>query len=582
MLNSISYGKILWGATCMPIAYSYIRFSSKIQRKGASFKRQSEAVEQYCIERKLTLDKKLTFFDDGVSAFRGKNRDIGMLGKFLSLVDTGIIKKGSVLILESLDRLTRSNLLEAQNLFNSIILKDIKIVTLIDKAEYDKKECIDKPYILMQAAMVFIRANEESESKSIRVADSWRRKREKARETGKLLTRICPMWLQVKDGKFQVIEEKAALIKRIYEMAADGMGAIKILRTLNSEDIKGFRTDHIAKSTVRRILTNPQVLGYHQTYHYENGKRVPDGDLIKDYFPPIISEELFYKVQECKKKVNIKGPARVINNIFTGIVKCHHCGCSYVYTANNKKKGWTYLSCYNAKTNVGCKAPDTSIRYSVFEKTFFNFVRELELNSILNTDQNTELLKTIEQLSGRITVLKSKIDINRKKIQSFLSSLALEEDDELKLNYRQLVDTSKNENVKYLAELEQLETDVKDKKSFLKSLSGQLSEIKSYEEKLQEMQGDEDGIYALKLKVRSAIHDLVDRIELTGKLGFQVWFKNGSKRLVNNYINLKLIDAKDWKKGFEDKDGKKQLFEVKPEDIDFAKEVLELHGKRKK
>ena len=53
-------------------AFSYIRFSSKKQQKGESFRRQAEFAVEVCRENGWVLDESLTLNDLGVSAFRGE------------------------------------------------------------------------------------------------------------------------------------------------------------------------------------------------------------------------------------------------------------------------------------------------------------------------------------------------------------------------------------------------------------------------------------------------------------------------------------------------------------------------------
>ncbi len=64
-------------------AYSYIRFSSKEQQNGGSEKRQLDATERYAARKTLELDTSLK--DLGQSAYRGKHRKQGALGRFLAL-----------------------------------------------------------------------------------------------------------------------------------------------------------------------------------------------------------------------------------------------------------------------------------------------------------------------------------------------------------------------------------------------------------------------------------------------------------------------------------------------------------------
>src|SRR5437879_2330587 len=65
-----------------PKAYSYLRFSTPDQLKGDSQRRQLEAARSYAREQGLELDEELTFHDLGVTAFRGKNANVGMLARF--------------------------------------------------------------------------------------------------------------------------------------------------------------------------------------------------------------------------------------------------------------------------------------------------------------------------------------------------------------------------------------------------------------------------------------------------------------------------------------------------------------------
>ena len=91
-------------------------FSSLDQIGGDSLTRQSTLAESYARDHELELDNRLTIRDLGVSGYRGQNAVHGELGHFLTAVRNGRIAPGSYLLIESLDRLSRSNILQAQNL----------------------------------------------------------------------------------------------------------------------------------------------------------------------------------------------------------------------------------------------------------------------------------------------------------------------------------------------------------------------------------------------------------------------------------------------------------------------------------
>src|SRR5579862_8014108 len=116
-------------------AYSYVRFSTLDQIHGDSLRRQTEAAADWCRRNHITLVDSYRYL--GVSAFRGKNVEVGKLAAFLKLVTDGRIEKGSYLIVESLDRLSRNDLPKALRLFLDILEAGIVVVTLSDNHVYD-------------------------------------------------------------------------------------------------------------------------------------------------------------------------------------------------------------------------------------------------------------------------------------------------------------------------------------------------------------------------------------------------------------------------------------------------------------
>lgn len=121
----------------MALAYSYIRMSRPEQIRGDSLRRQTATADAWAASRGLRIDD--TLRDIGVSAYRGKNRTEGALGGFLKMVDEGRIARGSFLIVESLDRLSREAVLETVPRFIDLINAGVIVVTLMDKQEYSKE-----------------------------------------------------------------------------------------------------------------------------------------------------------------------------------------------------------------------------------------------------------------------------------------------------------------------------------------------------------------------------------------------------------------------------------------------------------
>ena len=289
-----------------PKAFSYLRFSTQNQIKGDSSRRQTEAAQAYAERHGLDLDDELTFRDLGVSAFRGANIVEGALGKFLEAVDSGKVQPGSYLLVENLDRLSRDKIMPALNRFSSLLEKGITVVTLSDGKCYDADSLNNLPD-LMLSLLVMSRANEESELKSLRGKAAWKKKRERAAKEGQPLTAKAPAWLQLRDGEFKVIKDRAAVVQRIFHMALDGHGKEGIAYRLNKERVKPFgeKSNGWYPSYVRNILANEAVIGRFQPMRdaWVGGKRrhEPDGDVIEGYYPAILDPEIFYRARRAPR-----------------------------------------------------------------------------------------------------------------------------------------------------------------------------------------------------------------------------------------------------------------------------------------
>lgn len=140
----------------MAKAYSYTRISSARQTKGDGIRRQIDAARKYAEDNGLTLDEELT--DIGLSGYHGHHISNGALGAFFDMIRNGKIPAGSVLIVESLDRLSREDIITAQGQLMTILGADIDVVTLIDNQRYSRGAGIGE---LVMSLVTMSRANEE-------------------------------------------------------------------------------------------------------------------------------------------------------------------------------------------------------------------------------------------------------------------------------------------------------------------------------------------------------------------------------------------------------------------------------------
>ena len=165
-----------------PVVFSYIRFSHPDQAKGDSLRRQTEAARAWCARNGLCLDESTTLRDLGKSAYTGKHRsnpDRHALAAFLKLVEQGRVPRGSFLVIENLDRLSREDERSALRLWMDILDQGVNIVQLHPETifRHEKSDMMD----IMRAIIELSRGHGESARKSERNGAAWAERRRKAR-----------------------------------------------------------------------------------------------------------------------------------------------------------------------------------------------------------------------------------------------------------------------------------------------------------------------------------------------------------------------------------------------------------------
>ena len=420
----------------MTLAYSYIRFSTAEQAKGDSLRRQIELREKYLEGKNLVLDKTLTMNDLGGSAFNGANAETGAFGTFLEAVSNGKVPRGSFLLVESLDRLSRAPVDFALEMFLGIIRKGVTIVTLEDGKEYSQASLKANYTDLIVSITIMARGHGEALRKSDLISSAWKKKRLDAATTGKVMSKVVPFWLQAKDDRsgFVVVEGKVNLIRRMFELCLDGIGVHSIAKMMNEEGSlsptgKAWRGANIAK-----FLRNRAVIGEatFTTFMNDLNKRM-ETDPIPNYFPAVISESDFYAVRDRFANSNIKtehGKKSDYRNLFRRKVSCPYCGGTVsIFAMKYKRKDgpqhYTTLYCSNKCNGMSC--PSVRWDYYEFQTLFLNYVKELDITSLLGTDSKAEEIRKIQQKIG-------KARLTREQSESKLNNLITMVEDQGKID----------------------------------------------------------------------------------------------------------------------------------------------------
>jgi hypothetical protein len=147
--------------------------------------------------------------DLGVSAFRGTNVDQGAFGSFLEAIQSGKVQPNSVLVVESLDRVTRAQPFKSQHLILGILNSGVAIATIQPERIYEPGG-ENQLFASVEILLLVSRAHEESATKSKRVRAAWDEKRKNAAFTP--MTGKCPAWLKLEGGKYVEVQPAADIL----------------------------------------------------------------------------------------------------------------------------------------------------------------------------------------------------------------------------------------------------------------------------------------------------------------------------------------------------------------------------------
>lgn len=567
-----------------PKAYPYIRFSTKEQMEGDSERRQIELIEdakEWVEGLGFELDESLDLIDRGLSGYKADHIKHGALGRFFDMVRSREIKKGSILIAESFDRLSRDVPEEAFSQFLDLKRKGIKIGILTDRKVYDEKS---GSFDLLLPLIEAIRSHEESSHKSKRLKAAWEEKRLRIKD--EKLTSRSHKWLKPsKDGKrFEALPDAAYAIGQIFEMKLEGIGAERMEGLLN-EDPDFWKPPQATKknpnrkpawrkSYIIKILRDPATIGHYQPHRLsdkEGQYREPVGDVIKDYYPPIISEDLFHRVQRMiqeNRELNgfHGGKTGKASNLFIHLTECMICGSKMHFINKGKgSKGRTYLLCDHSRRKLGCKAK--AIRYDEFENIILDNLEELDLSALM--PEQSEIDQELTKLRTRIEADQQRLTDAEKKINNLIDAIASTDSKPVRDGLNQKLEQTYADRDTIKKRVEESERRLGELDNQRKTQRHQIKLVKEVR-KLLDQTKDEDSKINLRIRLRVELQKLIARIDVFPLLGKQkpkyhkpekerevilfdsnsirfirVWFKTGSE-IPPRVLMVRGQEAKSW------------------------------------
>lgn len=100
------------------------------------------------------------------------------------------------------------------------------------------------------------------------------------------------------DGRYEIDPDTAPIVRRIFNMYADGKSMSEIIEYLDAQGIRSVNGNRMTINSLRHILHNDRYLGIYRYADIE----IPGG------MPPIVDQVLFDIVQQRFKENQRKGP----------------------------------------------------------------------------------------------------------------------------------------------------------------------------------------------------------------------------------------------------------------------------------
>src|SRR5262249_10131959 len=128
------------------------------------------------------------------------------------------------------------------------------------------------------------------------------------------MTRRLPAWVEERAGRPVLIPDRAAVVRRIFKLSAEGCGAALIVKRLTEDHWPAFGgrgayidgdgrersrappgevlgAGHWTRSYVGLILKDRRALGEFQPRKRDGS---PEGEPVPNYYPPAVTEEEYY------------------------------------------------------------------------------------------------------------------------------------------------------------------------------------------------------------------------------------------------------------------------------------------------
>ena len=379
----------------MKTAVIYARYSCDAQTE-QSIEGQLRVCEEYAAKNGiLILD---TYID---RAMTGTN---DMRPDFQRMIRDSAKKQWDYVLVYKLDRFSR-NKYEATNYKHTLKLNGVKVVSAMENIP-DTPEGIILESLLEGMNQYY----------SAELAQKVRRGMKETRLKGNYQGGALPYGYVACDKKVIIDEEKAEIVRFIFEQYIDGVFVKDIIASLTERGVL-YKGKPFPMNTVYGILKNEKY----------SGSYMLGDELVDKIYPPIVSQEIFGKVR-AKVNANKYGKRSVaVVYLLRHKMKCGYCGESIIAECGTSKMGERryYYKCHGRKNlRNGCK--HKAYRKEILEK----FILDAIIDELKKPNQIERITKGVLALqeaqiktNSTLIVLEKEQKQNQTAIENIMAAV---------------------------------------------------------------------------------------------------------------------------------------------------------------
>lgn len=326
--------------------------------------------------------------------------------QFRQMIDDAKSHTFDYVIVYQLDRFSRSR--EDSAVYKSILKRNgVKVISAKENISSDPAG------IILESVLEGM-----AEYYSAELAQKVKRGMTENALKGKMNGTPTPLGYNKTDDNHLIINEREAkIVKTIFDMYLKKHSIPSICSFLNSKGYLSKRGGKFSYAVIRRILSNKKYIGIMEW----------NDIVIENAIPPIITKEIFDKVQsDNSRRIKLKASRSEFYNL-CGKLYCGKCNAHYVgstATSHSGEKHYYYV-CNNRRKHHSCDAPN--LKRELVEDIVVN--RTLEILNQPNTIEqlaelavkaNKDMMSTneleLQVINDRIKQLQSELDNYMKAI----------------------------------------------------------------------------------------------------------------------------------------------------------------------